>query len=378
MRKCCNVRCLLPYDPRRPATKYADSQMDEFSYIRTDLRHICLEPKTLARCCPLDSTHDSQFTAGRPKDSKLTIMGTLDILPAEMLTMILLNLDLQSLTVLRRVSQGSRLAVDTLPQYQSIRTHGPELLRATLSLNIANSTTLLELYSALTTASCFLCGDFGAFVYMLSCKRVCFLCLTQRPEVLPMIPSHARDRYGLDNKALSGLPKMRSLPGVYSQGQTRHRNRKALVDPMAAEEAGIALHGSREQMSKIATDLRSSSQANWQKKMLKYEHTVKCDPTIRKPARPPSHSTFDGGGENPHRFMGILRVPWLNRRCGQTEMGLSCTGCARGESTNQDFYRRSLDWRRQYSHADILQHVQTCEFSQERLASIGGLFSQSY
>ena len=298
---------------------------------------------------------------------------TVKFLPLEILTVILLNLDLQSLTVLRRVSQSSRLTVDNLPQYQSIWNHGPELLRAALSVKISGSTTLLELYGALTKASCFLCGDFGAFVYMLSCKRVCFLCVTQRPELLPMILSHAKDKYGLDTEALSGLLKMRSLPGVYSQGQTRHRNRKALVDPTAAEEAGIALHGSREQMAKTAKGLRTSLEANWQKRMAEYECKAKSDPKVRKPARPPSHQVFDGAGEHPVRFMGILRVPWLNRRRGQTEIGLSCKGCARGESINQDRYRRSLDWRRQYSHADILQHVQGCEFSQERLASMEGL-----
>lgn len=274
-----------------PRTDYADGKLEDVFYARTDLRHICLEPETLARSCPLDSTHD---TAGDPNESELRSMGILDILPLEILTMILLDLDIQTLTVLRRVSQKSRLAVDTIPQYQYIRTHGPELLRATLSLEISRSTTLLELYVALTTASCFLCGDFGAFVYMLSCRRVCFLCLTQRPELLPMIPSHAKSKYGLDSKALSGLPKLRSLPGVYSQGLTRHRNRKSLIDPTAAEEAGIVLHGSREQMAKAADGLRTSLEASWQTRMQEYECKAKADPTTRKPARPPIHPNLMG------------------------------------------------------------------------------------
>ena len=193
-----------------------------------------------------------------------------------------------------------------------------------------------------------------------------------------MIPSRAKTKYGLDSKALSALPRLRSLPGVYSQGQTRHRKRKALVDPIAAEEAGIALHGSREQMAKTVKDLRTSLEASWQRKLQEYECKAKAHPVVRKPARPPSHPTFDGEGEHPHRFMGILRVPWLDRRCGQTETGLSCKGCARGESTNQDRYRRSLDWRRQYSHAAILQHVESCEFSQETLVSTEGLLLQCY
>lgn len=357
-------------------TKFTDSELNELSYARTDLRHICLEAEPLARTCPLDNTYDGRFPAPHPNDTRSSLIGTLGVLPLELLTAILLNLDLQSLTVLRRVSRRSRHAVDTLPQYQSIRTHGPELLRAALSLKLSNSTTLSKLYGALTTASCFLCGDFGAFVYMLSCNRVCFLCLTQRPELLPMVPSHAKDKYGLDSKAVSSLPILRSLPGVYSQRQHRHRDRKSLVDPTAAEQAGIALYGSREQMTKTAKDLRSSLEANWQRKMQEYECKVKYNPTIRKPARPPSHSVFDGEGANPHRFMGILRAPWLDPRCGRTETGLSCKGCVRSERINRARYRRSLDWRRQYSNAGILQHVQSCGFSQGTLASITNLLVQ--
>ena len=76
-----------------PRTKYADSKLDEISYARTDLRHICLEPETLARSCPLDNIHDRQFNAGGRNETKPKSMGTLDILPLEMLTTILLNLD---------------------------------------------------------------------------------------------------------------------------------------------------------------------------------------------------------------------------------------------------------------------------------------------
>lgn len=353
-----------------PLTKYTDSELEELSYARTDLRHICLEAETLAQTCPLDNTHDSQFPTALSHDSSSSFIGALGVLPVELLNAIFSTLDIQSLTVLRRVSQRSRLAVDTLPQYRSIRLHGPELLRASLSLKLSGSTTLSELYGALTTASCFFCGDFGAFIYILSCNRVCLLCVMQRPELLPMTPSRAKDKYGLNRKTLSSLPTLRSLPGVYSQSFHIHRNRKSLVDPTAAEEAGLALHGSREQMAKVTMELKTSLEAHWQKKMQEYECKVKSDPTIRKPARPPSHSVFDGEGANPLRFMGILQVPWLNRRRGQTETSLWCKGCVRGEMANRASYGRSLDWRRQYSQTEFLQHVQSCEFSQKNLASI--------
>ena len=356
-----------------PRTKYADINLDEFSIARTDPRHIYLEAETLARTCPLDCTHESQFPAAHPNDSRSSFIGALGILPLELLNAVLLDLDLQSLTVLRRVSQRSRLAVDVLPQYQSIRLHGPELLRASLSLRLSDSTTLSQLYGALTTASCFLCGEFGAFIYMLSCSRVCLLCVEQRPELLPLSLSHAKHKYGLNRKAVSSLPTLRSLPGVYSQSFTKHRNRKALVDPTAAEEAGLALHGSREQMAKVAEELKASLEADWQRKRQEYDGKVRSGLRVRRPPRHPNPPVVDGKGGNPLRYMGILQAPWLDRRRGQTETGLWCKGCARGEWDNRARYPRSPDWRRQYSQAEFLQHVQSCEFSQETLASVTGL-----
>lgn len=193
--------------------------LQSLSHQRLNLHSACLESETLARCCPLDIVQIPDVDSHRVYST----MGLLDILPLEIRQAILLNLDIQSLTGLRRVSQSRRLDVDLLPKYKTLRTQAPELLRAVISIGTSGRTTVFDLHGALVTQDCFLCGDFAAYIYLLSCSRVCTLCLIERVETLPMLPSHAKDKFGLDNKALSRLPTLRSLPGIYSHRETTHR-----------------------------------------------------------------------------------------------------------------------------------------------------------
>lgn len=50
-------------------------------------------------------------------------LGTLDLLPQELLNNIFLTLDIRSLTKCRQLNVRSRQAIDTLVEYQAISTH---------------------------------------------------------------------------------------------------------------------------------------------------------------------------------------------------------------------------------------------------------------
>lgn len=279
---------------------------------RTGLRGECLEPENLARCCPMDFVHMSYFDSHEAHTS----MGQLDILPLELRNEVLLSLDLETLTTLRRTSQSSRLAVEHLPKYKALRAYAPELLRAAISIGISDMITVYDLYEFQATPACCFCGDFAAYIYLLTSARVCWLCLMERVEILPMLPSHARDEFGLDNQTFVQVPTFRSLPGTYSHRRTTHRKRFALVDRVAAERAGAKLHGSVDNMHKVAANRRGRATLDWREKMNAYE----ANPTMRKPRRPPNLSVFDGQGSNPYRFMSVIRVPWLNRSNAQWRM----------------------------------------------------------
>lgn len=320
---------------------------------------VCLGPSALARCCPLDSA------PAKPATLSFSL-GALDILPLELRTAVFLRLDVQSLTTLRRVSQSARLAVDAFPPYKSVRQHAPELLRAVLSTQVAGHNTAVDLYNVLLTQNCRYCGDFGTFIYIFTCVRVCCLCTSEEMDMLPLTPSLAKTSCGLSAKDVSSLPTIRTLPGMYSWLNKSRRRRGALVDRGAAERAGIELHGSRQQMEEAAMALKNDALERWRKKIQLCESSSLLGLNSRGPTRP-DFSPFDGHEGNPHRFMGILRVPWLNRMTGATEDGLSCAGCSDAERMDVDWFCRALDWRRLFSREGLLEHVSECKVSRQTL-----------
>lgn len=258
------------------------------------------------------------------------------------------------------------MAVDAFPPYNSVRQYAPNLLRAVLSIQVAGHITAVDLYNALSTQNCLYCGDLGAFIYLFTCARVCCLCVSDEMDILPFAPLLAKISCGLSAKDVSSVPIIRSLPGMYSWLNKKRRRRIALVDRGAAERAGIKLHGSRQRMEKAATALKNDALEGWRKKKQQYDSRSVLRLRSRRPTRP-DFSPFDGNDGNPYRFMEILRLPWLNRRTGATEEGLSCAECSDCESTIMNTYRRSLDWRRLYSREGLLEHVSECEFSRQNL-----------
>ena len=321
--------------------------------------NVCLESTALARCCPLDSAPAKRATLSFS-------LGALDIFPLELRTAIFHRLDIQSLTTLRRVSQSARMAVDAFPPYKFVRQYAPELLRAVLSIQVAGYNTAADLYHALLTHNCLYCGDYGTFIYLFTCARVCCLCLSDEMDMLPFTPSLAKVSCGLSAKEVSSLPILRSLPGRYSWMKKKYPCRVPLIDRGAAERAGIKLHGSRQRMKEAAIALQDDILERWRKKKQKCESRSALRLRSRRLPRP-KFSSFDGSEGNPYRFMGILRVPWLNRRTEEIEHGFSCAGCPDDESTNMDTYCRSLDWRRLYTREAFFKHVSECKVSRQTL-----------
>ena len=63
----------------------------------------------------------------------------------------------------------------------------------------------LKLYEELSTAECDSCGDYGGYLYLVTCRRVCFLCLTENPDYLPILRADAIRKFGLGPDGLKGL-----------------------------------------------------------------------------------------------------------------------------------------------------------------------------
>jgi hypothetical protein len=129
---------------------------------------------------------------------------------------VLFQLDLRTLTDFRRVNQRGKQVTESIPQYKSITTHVRNVICGILSIETGRWTTCNTLYEKLCTAECEKCGDFGCSLYILTCKRVCFLCFLEDERFLPISHSHALRKFGVDHQILDTLHRMRSIPGIYS------------------------------------------------------------------------------------------------------------------------------------------------------------------
>ncbi|KAI9843265.1 MAG: hypothetical protein M1838_002704 [Thelocarpon superellum] len=262
-------------------------------------------PDALQRCCPLDNGRLALDGASK-KETVPGSLGPLGRIPAELISDILLDLDLRSLTNFRGVSRAARYLTDSLPHYQAIFTHAPAMLRAYLSTQLGAFVSTRQLHRALCTASCAGCNDFGPFLYLLSCRRVCFICLVHSAHFLPITLSEAQAIYTLDSATSSTLPILLSLPGTYSNRQTTWRSRVPFVEKETAKQAGIKLHGSTEGMT-------AARRRNMEEDRLSgsgpHGH-------VQWRLEDRSFSSFDNKESNPFRFMGVLRIPWLDLGAG--------------------------------------------------------------
>lgn len=145
------------------------------------------------------------------------------------------------------------------------------------------------------------CGYFGTYLYLLSCSRICYVCLMENTQFLPLAPANARITFGLNRRELSKLPIALSLPGRYSGFDKIRRTRSALVDRESARQAGIAVHHSSAQMeayvgfpqsflsltsnvcvrARYASQLKAERAAKYEARLLR--HVVGS----RKPPAPP-------------------------------------------------------------------------------------------
>jgi hypothetical protein len=230
------------------------SNLHHLTHSRTGFKGAMLEPVDLERGCPLDNgRHEMQDTA---------TLGTLESLPVELAHTILLGLDLQSLTTLRRVNRRMRLTIDSIWQYNEIITYASNSLRAALSINVGTSISSRQLHTELCSQECVTCGRFGAFLYLLTCSRVCYVCLVEDQRFLPLTPKHARVSFGLSSYETDKLLTAITIPGTYSHSSKIWRTRISLVDRTTSRLAGIRFHKSAEQMEEYVRWILFLSQAS--------------------------------------------------------------------------------------------------------------------
>lgn len=321
--------CVMPQPSEAQAETSATHGYDEITF-----RHLNLKDNTLDENLPLYET----FDAGRTFQEVQCRLGLLEDIPIEILNMILVNLDLRTLAKFRLVSQRASQAVNSLPQYRAIMTHAPNTLRGILSIGFGSWISCCALYKTLCTAECKTCGDFGGYIYILTCERVCCLCLSTSKAYLPLTDPLARRLFGVDQQLLKLLPHMTSIPGIYSPNRRTIRYKRRFVDPTSVLDARLRLHRSDEPPA--------------------YDHNGRL-------TLPSTDSPFDGHSGNPIRWMAVVNAPHISRGISasesEPEWGSYCVACKRCSTA------RPCHFRRRFTKATIAAHLRECHPALEGL-----------
>ncbi|KAF1845757.1 uncharacterized protein K460DRAFT_282437 [Cucurbitaria berberidis CBS 394.84] len=276
--------------------------------------------------------------------------GVLETLSLELLHLILAQLDLISILNVRYVNKRCSDLTDSLPELQAIARYGQNALRGSLAINTAAAITVEKLHQQLFKKSCEKCGDFAPYLYLITCARVCFLCLSNADQYCPLGIDLIKRKYGLNYSIIQSLPHMKCLPGVYSPGGCKVSRAVVLYDAWSALQAAVTYHGSRDNLKTYIEKSHAESMTAYHRRTQEATEANLRLPRLRKPA---SLSPYDRKSANPRRFVAVIELPVINKSSKVVDWGFYCKACR-----NANEWPR--DWRVRYDEETFEQHLLAC------------------
>ncbi|KAH8702829.1 hypothetical protein GQ44DRAFT_631205 [Phaeosphaeriaceae sp. PMI808] len=276
--------------------------------------------------------------------------GVLETLSLELLQLILAQLDLRSVLNVRYVNRRCADLVDSLPELRTIARYGQNALRGSLAINTAATISVEKLYQQLFKKSCKNCGDFAPYLYLITCARVCFHCLSNADQYCPLGIDLIKRKYGLNYNVIQSLPQMRCLPGVYSPGGCKIPRALALYDAWSALQAAVTYHGSSDNVKTYIENSQAESMALHHRKTQEATEPSSRSSRLRKPA---SLFPYDRKSSNPRRFVAVIELPVINKTSKAVDWGFYCKACR-----NANEWPRH--WRVRYDEETFEQHILAC------------------
>ena len=219
-----------------------------------------LPPLTYSQLNLNDYTLDKnlpQFQSQRPRFPPRDAAGFFETLPLELLYEILVHLDIRSLTNFKYVNRRAAELVESQPHYKTIVKYAQNAVRGILCVQTGTWITCEILYKKLFLPECEECGDFTPYLYIITCRRVCFLCFSERARYLPLGASLVKRRYGFDPRKNQKLPYMKTLPGTYSPGKCKLSQSIALFDYDSVLQAASLYHGSLDAVTRYIAEVQN-------------------------------------------------------------------------------------------------------------------------
>ncbi|EXK29797.1 hypothetical protein FOXG_20601 [Fusarium oxysporum f. sp. lycopersici 4287] len=204
----------------------------------------------LDRCKVIHAIIPAKLSAIHP-ERPVSSLGLLDTLPAELLVIALELLDFQSLSRLSRACLRGKRVVENYVPYQQVIQHAPKVPTALTKTNLVGYYPASAVYRTLRTHRCVSCSEYGAFLYLPTCERVCLECLFQNRGLWMMTPKMATWYVRLTHRQVQTLPIMDLIPGIYSlRGpETVHGEVFQLVNVKMAKRLAIEVHGSMKNLN---------------------------------------------------------------------------------------------------------------------------------
>lgn len=318
----------------------ADAIRQATSFRRTDY------DRAVRPVPPGDLSAAATILTNFPHRQKPARLGNL---PPELMTNVLLCLDLRSLYTFRAVDTNARQAVNALWEYLSVATHAPELLCEMLRpARLAVDFTIRDLASALCAEACEFCGGFAGFMSLIAWKRCCFQCLQTRAETQVHTLCIDWSNPAFTN-AVKGWRMMTAhLPAyVYA----------AVSEMLPGGQGQPSFH-------------------------LVSSHGNSLPPPVLQFEGPNGMEVVCGDRETSSPFLAARALPHLDRSAGAVDSGVSCAGChvARDQGLEEHAPAEvHWDWQQHgtmppwlwgldfsdvlYSREGFLEHFRRCTYA---------------
>ncbi|KJZ70870.1 hypothetical protein HIM_09735 [Hirsutella minnesotensis 3608] len=250
-------------------------------------------------------------------------LGRLGSLPPELLLMICNFLDFQSLSRASQASLDLNALVHGLSAYHEMMEHAPDVLAVLGKTRLLHHHSASLLRQTLRSDRCVSCFEFGGFLLLPTCERVCLECLHRNP-ILWMIPiTIAKQCFGLSDKDLGQIPVLHSIPDTYCvRFQVSRRRVYRLVNVKQIKQLALRVHGSPEKVLTFLPRVNVGTSATGNLSSLKTLHKASLEP----PGRDMSlirHS--DQLGNDHFCGMASMRLPVLTD--AGIDRGYLCRGC---------------------------------------------------
>ncbi|PMB73867.1 hypothetical protein BM221_001293 [Beauveria bassiana] len=180
------------------------------------------------------------------------LAGFFRVVPNEIIYQIFHQLDLVSLANLACTSKGMGRVVRSLPELRPLLSCAPDAIRAVTAAKVGHRLVCSDMYRKLVKPNCDDCSRPGEYLHLLSCRRLCFQCLSDNPRYPALRPLQAVEQYNLPMCHVVNLPTL-VVPPYSAEGcKLRCRRRKLqinttgwkLIDMADVDRLSIETHGS--------------------------------------------------------------------------------------------------------------------------------------